>query len=377
MVGKFGLAESAPLVCIGLMSGTSLDGIDIALLETDGAERIRRGAARSCPYAPERRRRLRALLDAIAAAPDAPPPEWRELERDITLDHAAAVSSFLREEGLQAGEVDLIGFHGQTVSHRPERGETWQLGDAALLAQRTGVDVIYDFRSADMRAGGQGAPLAPLYHAALTAARGEKRVVGVVNLGGIANLTWIAPGEAARAFDVAPCNGLLNDWAGRHGVGDMDRDGALARRGRVCEETLAGLLRHPFLRRRPPKSLDRLDVSLEGVAHLAPADGAATLVAFVAEALAAAVAHVPAAPEVWLLCGGGRHNRVVREALERRLPGACFVCEEWGWAGDSLEAEAFAWLAARSRRGLPLSLPSTTGAARAVCGGREVGAGGS
>lgn len=358
------------------MSGTSLDGIDIALLETDGAERIRRGGARTFPYAPERRRRLRRLLDAIAAAPDAPPAEWRQVERDITLDHAEAVSAFLREEGVSVGEVNLLGFHGQTVSHRPERGETWQLGDAALLARRTSVDVAYDFRAADMRAGGQGAPLAPLYHAALTAARGEKRVVGVVNLGGIANLTWIAPGEAARAFDVAPCNGLLNDWAGRHGGGDMDRDGALARRGRVCEETLAALLAHPFLRRRPPKSLDRLDFSLDGVAHLAPEDGAATLVAFVGEALAAAAAHVPAAPEVWLLCGGGRHNPALREVLGRRLPGECEVCEAWGWRGDSLEAEAFAWLAARVRRGLPLSLPSTTGAARAVCGGREAGAGG-
>ena len=379
---------TAPLRALGLMSGTSLDGIDVALLQTDGETAIHRGPARTFSYTPQRRRQLRALLDAIAASPDAPPSaEMHQAERDLTLDHAAAVNDFLHAENLPARHIHLLGFHGQTVLHRPERAQTLQLGDAALLAHRTGISVIHDFRSADMRVGGQGAPLAPLYHAALVAAHRRQsespqqanQPVCVVNLGGIANLTWIPPqtdpsqadNNSILAFDVAPCNALLDDWASRHTGAAFDKNGRLAAQGQACDQTLANLLAHPFLSRPPPKSLDRLDFSLQPFAHLNPADGAATITAFIAAALAAAVAHLPQAPHTWLLCGGGRHNPVLRAELQQKLPGHCQPGEEWNWPGDSLEAEAFAWLAVRSKRGLPLSLPGTTGASHPVCGGRE------
>ena len=364
------------------MSGTSLDGIDVALLETDGEAHIQRGPARTFPRSPALRRQLRELLDAIAAAPGAAPGAFppalsaacRTAEREITWEHARAVKDFLHQENIAPTHIDLLGFHGQTVLHRPQYVQTLQLGDARLLAQRTSIAVIHDFRSADMRAGGQGAPLAPLYHAALVAASRAPRAgkpVCVVNLGGIANLTCIAPDNAPLAFDIAPCNALLDDWLMRHTGANMDEDGRLAARGRVCRQTLASVLTHPFFARPPPKSLDRLDFSIEDFAHLTAADGAATITAFIAAAAAAACDHLPQPPDVWLLCGGGRHNPSLRAQLRRRLPGRCFVCEDWNWPGDSLEAEAFAWLAVRSKRGLPLSLPSTTGAAQPVCGGRE------
>lgn len=322
-------------------------------------------------YSDVRRCRLRGFLDRVKATLDGLPNEMNSIAHDLTLAHVEAVEMFLQSEEIGRGAVSLLGFHGQTVLHRPDHGETLQLGDAELLSRETGIDVVYDFRSEDMRGGGQGAPLVPLYHAALVESRGMGDVVCVVNLGGIANLTWIAPNTPPIAFDIAPCNGLLDDWVARHTGASMDLDGRLARQGRANEVVLSSMLSHPFLSKPPPKSLDRLDFTDDSLLDLSPADGAATIIAFISETVAHATAHLPTLPNVWVLCGGGRRNPVLRAALASKLLGDCITAEEWGWDGDHLEAEAFAWLAVRSSRGLPLTLPSTTGVSRPMCGGRR------
>ena len=372
MVGGVVIDARALVGTIGLMSGTSLDGIDLAFLKTDGESQVQRGASTTVAYPDARRLRLREFLDQVKAASDDLPGGMDLIERDLTLTHVEAVEMFLQRENIKRESVQLLGFHGQTVLHRPECGETLQLGDAELLARETGINVVYDFRSEDMRGGGQGAPLVPLYHAALTESQGNSDVVCVVNLGGIANLTWIAPNTPPIAFDIAPCNGLLDDWVARHTGASMDVDGRLAQQGRADEATLASMLSHPFLSRPPPKSLDRLDFTDEPLADLSPADGAATIVAFITETIARATTYLPALPSVWVLCGGGRRNPVLCEALSSRLSCKSVTAEEWGWNGDHIEAEAFAWLAVRSMRGLPLTLPSTTGVSHPMCGGRSV-----
>ena len=372
MAGGVVIDARALIGTIGLMSGTSLDGIDLAFLKTDGESQVQRGASTTIAYPDARRRRLREFLNQVKAASDDLPGGMDSIERDLTLAHVEAVDIFLQRENIKRGNVQLLGFHGQTVLHRPECGETLQLGDAELLARETGINVVYDFRSEDMRGGGQGAPLVPLYHAALTESQGNSDVVCVVNLGGIANLTWIAPNTPPVAFDIAPCNGLLDDWVARHTGASMDADGRLAQQGRVDKATLALMLSHPFLSKSPPKSLDRLDFTDEPLADLSPADGAATIVAFIAETIARATTYLPALPSVWVLCGGGRRNPVLHAALSSRLSGKSVTAEEWGWNGDHIEAEAFAWLAVRSMRGLPLTLPSTTGVLHPMCGGRRV-----
>ena len=360
------------LKVIGLMSGTSLDGVDAALLDTDGENVAVPGAALTIPYDAQTRAALRAALDdASSVASGEPVPHAiREAERLVTEAHAEAVLELLRSAGLRAGDVSLIGFHGQTILHRPEQKWTWQIGDGAMLARRTGIAVVNDFRSADVKAGGQGAPLVPLYHAALVnKATGLSLPVAVVNIGGVANVTYIGRDEIL-AFDTGPGNAPIDDWAQRHTDNPVDTDGALARRGRVDDEVLTDMLDHDFFLRAPPKSLDRQDFSIDEVAHLSPEDGAATLTAFTAASIARAREHFPESPESWIVCGGGRHNCMLMNELRARVNAPVLSAEDAGWRGDFLEAEAFAYLAVRSRKSLPLSLPGTTGVSRPITGGK-------
>jgi anhydro-N-acetylmuramic acid kinase len=348
---------------IGLMSGTSLDGIDVAFVTTDGRERVDGGPSLTVAYPPALRARLRGVLGAGG--------EVAEVERAITEAHAEAVGRFVAAHGIVA---ELIGFHGHTILHRPAERRTWQIGDGALLARLTGIDVVCDFRSADVASGGEGAPLVPLFHAAL-AARHEKPLA-ILNIGGVANVTWLGaePG-AILAFDTGPGNAPIDDWALCHLGQPVDRGGALARVGRVNARRLAGFLAHPFFDRTPPKSLDRDDFSVfagDAVAAdaIGAADGAATLTAMTAAAVARATEHFPSPVRQWLVSGGGRHNPVLMDELARRLAVPIAPVEAVGWDGDALEAQAFAYLAVRSLEGLPLSLPSTTGVARPMPGGR-------
>ena len=355
------------LKVIGLMSGTSLDGIDAALLETDGEDFVRPGPSLTMPYDGQTRALLRSSLDtARGMAQGEPVPDSiLEAERVLTQAHAGAVKALLQK----TGAVALIGFHGQTILHRPQQHWTWQIGDGALLARLTGIDVINEFRSADVKAGGQGAPLMPLYHAALARKSGLAQPLVVVNIGGVAQVTYI-DGDTVLAFDTGPGNAPIDDWMQRHTGKPVDEDGALARTGRVNDMALAGMLANDFFARLPPKSLDRMDFGMDAVETLSPAEGAATLAAFTAAAIAKAADHFPRKPATWLVSGGGRHNKFLMEELQAYVGAPVLKTEEAGWDGDALEAQGLAYLAVRSKKGLPLSLPTTTGVKQPMTGGK-------
>jgi len=349
------------LRAIGLMSGTSLDGVDAAWLETDGEKVGRIGPSLTLPYDPALRADLRRLLD-LAPGLSPSDPFLADVTARLTARHAEAVKAL--------GEpADIVGFHGQTILHRPAARRTWQIGDAALLARAVGVRVAYDFRSADVAAGGEGAPLAPILHAAL--AESLDNPLAVLNIGGVANITWLGADGALLACDTGPGNGPLDDWT-RQKTGDpFDRDGALAAAGRPDAAVLARLLAHPYFARPMPKSLDRLDFSqalaASGLSGLSAPDGAATLAAFTAESVARAP--LPGQPRRMIVCGGGRHNPAIMAALRARLPYAVEPVETVGWNGDALEAQCFGHLAVRVSRGLPLSFPGTTGVPHPLAGG--------
>jgi anhydro-N-acetylmuramic acid kinase len=356
---------------IGLMSGTSLDGIDAALVDTDGVDFVAPGPSLTMPYDPQTRALLRVALEtARGVAEGAPVPHSiREAERHLTLVHADAVAALLAKAGLAADRIGLIGFHGQTILHRPAQRWTWQIGDGALLARRTGIDVVNDFRSADVKAGGQGAPLVPLYHAVLAKNSPLPQPLAIVNIGGVANVTYIN-GDTVLAFDTGPGNAPIDDWMHRHVDTPVDMNGDFARTGKVDDAALAAMLDNPFFDSLPPKSLDRLDFGMAAVVGLSPADGAATLTAFTAASIARAREHFPEPAATWVVCGGGRHNSTLMDMLQARINAPVLKAEGARWDGDALEAEAFAYLAVRSRLGLPLSLPTTTGVAQPLTGGR-------
>jgi len=354
------------------MSGTSLDGIDAAIVETDGEDVAVPGPVLGIPYDAQTREMLRAALnDARTVAAGAPVPySIRDAERRLTEAHAEAVGALLRKAALSASDIALIGFHGQTILHRPEQRWTWQIGDGALLARLTGIDVVNDFRSADVKAGGQGAPLVPLYHAALLRkARGIAPPVVMVNIGGVSNVTYVGD-DTILAFDTGPGNAPIDDWAHRHTGKPVDEGGVLARSGKVNDAALSRMLDHAFFARTPPKSLDRMDFGMDAVDGLSAPDGAATLTAFTAASIAKAREHFPEPATTWIVCGGGRHNRTLMDELRARVNAPVLTAEDAGWDGDYIEAEAFAYLAVRSRRGLPLSLPTTTGVPQPVTGGK-------
>lgn len=374
------------LTALGLMSGTSMDGIDVALVRTDGEDVVERGAFHSFAYPDDFRARLRqGLIDAKPIRKrSARPGTLKALERELTERHAEAVNAFLAAEGLDARAIDVVGFHGQTVLHRarPHRAPWWpkaifafergmltvQLGDGAALARAIGIDVVADMRGADCAAGGQGAPLVPAYHSALTAKLGE-RPVAVLNIGGVANVTWIGRDGRLLAFDTGPGNALIDDWLLQHTGKAIDEEGKLASSGRIDEALLAGMLRQPYFTKLPPKSLDRNSFTLDGITDVTPADGAATLTAFTAAAVRRALEHMPEPPAMWLICGGGRRNRTLMSELAGRLETAVAPIEAIGANGDAIEAEAWAYLAVRSMRGLPLTFPGTTGVGKPTTGG--------
>ncbi len=345
---------------VGLMSGTSMDGIDAALIETDGESVVRRIAFGSTPYDEPFRARLRGAM-AAALAVDAPGPhaEIDAVARELTERHADAVAALLANAGVDAASIDVVGFHGQTIAHRPDRRWTWQIGDGALLARLTGIRVVNDFRSADVAAGGQGAPLAPAYHRALVAGLGPEPVA-VLNLGGVGNITWFGK-NGWGSFDTGPANALIDDWV-RDGTGaSHDAGGAIAGSGTVHEQVVDAMLDLDWFDLPGPKSLDRADFGLGAVRGLSLADGAATLTAFTAATVAQALRHVADRPARLLVTGGGRHNPTLMSMLAERTGLPVAAVEAAGWDGDALEAEAFAYLAVRVLQGKPTSWPETTG----------------
>ncbi|MBI1384952.1 MAG: anhydro-N-acetylmuramic acid kinase [Rhizobiales bacterium] len=385
------------LKAAGLMCGTSMDAVDVAVIETDGEAVVRRmpELAASIPLDEPARALIRRAMAEVAGAEG---PQVRtltvveEAARAVTRAHWVAESALLaasatppqsHECGLARLGIEVVGFHGQTILHRPDRGFTLQIGDGAMLADLIGVPVIDDFRSNDMANGGQGAPLVPVYHRALTASAGLEAPVAILNIGGVANVTWIGPGDELIAFDTGPGNALIDDHMRRVAGEPCDRDGQAAARGQLARGQLAALMSHPYFASPAPKSLDRqafhgwVEQVLEtrgraGGADRAHAleDDAALLTAFTVEAVAAARDHFPTAPARWLVCGGGASNPTLMRWLADRLAVPVEPVERLGWSGEHMEAEAFAYLAVRSLRGLPLSFPGTTGVAAPTSGGR-------
>ena len=360
---------------IGLMSGTSMDGVDIALVETDGESAVTFGATGFQPYSDADRALLRAALDEAAGldARAAATGAVAAAEKMVTARHAEAVESFLAEKGLSARDIHLVGFHGQTVLHRPKQRLTIQIGDGAALARSLGIAVVYDFRAADVAAGGEGAPIVPVFHRALVEASGKDGnlpgPLALLNIGGVANVTYVDDGLDPIACDTGPGNALLDDLMLARCGEPMDRHGHTAARGRVDEEALARLLDDPFFDLPPPKSLDRNNFSRLAVEHLSLEDAAATLTAFTAASVGRLMPLLPQAPKSLIVCGGGASNPILVRELVQRLPCKVTTADVCGWSADAMEAQAFAYLAVRSKRGLPYTYPTTTGVAAPMTGG--------
>ncbi len=355
---------------LGLMSGTSLDGIDAAIIETDGENHLVRGPAMTFPYSQTMRQTLvGALADARHLKDRHERPSCLlQAEREVTELHAAAVSEFLQKHGINRQDICVIGFHGQTVLHRPDIKVTVQLGLGEALADATQCPVVYDLRAADVAAGGQGAPFVPVYHRAL-AAKISQRPLAVVNIGGVANITWIGADGRLVAFDTGPGNALIDDWTRKSKGLAFDEGGLTAAKGKVNDDVLSHYLAQPFFKILGPKSLDRNAFDLSLVDRLSAEDGAATLTAFTARSIALAGLDCPERPELWIICGGGRRNKTLMSMLAGLVEAAVVPAEAAGLDGDSLEAEAWAYLAVRSVKGLPISFPGTTGVPEPLNGG--------
>ena len=338
------------------MSGTSADGVDGALLFTDGRDIIEVGPAITESYSDTVRTGILNLMKGHGAL--------KEIERELTDVHLDVIEK-LRARHKEP--ISLIGFHGQTIRHAPKQGITQQIGDAKRMAKTAGIPVIADFRSNDVRQGGQGAPLVPLFHAVL-AHKLEKPVM-VVNIGGVANVTWLGKNGEIIAFDCGPGNALIDDWVGIHTEDRFDKEGHMASHGKADAKLLAKFLNDPFFDAPAPKSLDRHHFNLGMIAGLSPEDGAATLTAMTAGAIAKACELVPEKPSRLLIAGGGRHNPTLMVMINSYARIKAVPVEDVDWYGDMIEAQAFAYLAARSFQGLALSLPTTTGVARPVTGG--------
>ena len=352
---------------IGLMSGTSMDGIDAALIDTDGEDVVIPRGFICMPYEPDFVRRLQdAAAHALELHKPGPNLLIDAVAAELTGLHVIAVHRLMAATGVTREDIDIIGFHGHTVAHRPDRGWTWQIGDGELLKTATRIRVAYDFRSADVAAGGQGAPLAPGYHRARSTDLG--RPLGVVNLGGVGNLTWFSETDWG-SFDTGPANALIDDWVANHSAQRYDVGGGIAARGSVHEDVLTAMADLPWFDLAPPKSLDRADFTGQAARGLSLADGAATLTAFTAETIRLALGHVPPLARL-LVTGGGRHNTTLMAMIAGRTGILTEAVEAVGWNGDALEAEAFAWLAVRTAAGKTISWPETTGVRQAITGGR-------
>ena len=361
---------------IGLMTGTVLDGnVDIAMIRTDGSEIAEFGPWTLAPYPDNVPPVLEeALKQARAWNFDGPEPAiFAEAEALLTLAQSEAVITFLEKNGIPASDVAAIGFHGQTVLHRAPtskaKGKTRQLGDGSLMARITGIDTVFDFRTADIEAGGQGAPLSAIYHAGMLNSIGAGPETAILNLGGVANVSW-TDGNTLIAFDTGPANAPVNDWIKAHDKGGFDRNGEFAAGGQVDEKRLEKLLEHPYLTAPCPKSLDRFDFGMSMAEGLSLEDGAATLTAFTAAAVGKALDILPVRPERLIVCGGGRKNPVMVEEISKRARVVADTAEKAGFRGDAVEAECFAYLAMRRLNDLPISFPTTTGVPEPMTGGR-------
>ncbi len=361
-------------MALGLMSGTSMDGVDCALINSDGTSAKTVGHPVHIAYSPALRHEISQAMEKALSLkhPSEQNGATDELTRTLTLIHGQAVAEILRKNNLKAGDIDIIGFHGQTLAHRPDRGWSWQIGDGQMLANITRIQVVNDFRKQDVEIGGQGAPLVPIYHQALMKNQPEADYpVAIINIGGVGNITWIDAGgeNGILAFDTGPGNAFLDDWVRRHTGEPMDRDGALAAKGQIDHDLVGRWMSDAYFLKIPPKSLDRQAFDIRGVEKLSLTDGAATLLEFTVKSITRALEHCPSPPDHIYICGGGRHNKALMSKLGRlNIP--VDSVEALGRDGDFLEAEAFAFLACRHKLGLPITFPGTTGINTPATGGK-------
>ncbi len=352
----------ATYTAIGMMSGTSMDGLDASVIRTDGENIVEVIDHFIIPYDP-------AFHQALKLAIKSQDKEKIAVMEDVlTRMHVLSVESLLAKTGLDRTEINVIGMHGQTIHHAPDKGETWQIGDGQMLADMTGINVVNDFRQADVKAGGQGAPLVPIYHRAITS-KLEKPII-LLNIGGIANITWINGQGQMLACDTGMGNALLNDWIHEKTGAMYDNNGDISAKGTINQVILEQLLSHPFFSELPPKSLDREAFNLTSLSELSLEDGAATLVEFTVEAIYKIMSLLPEPPKEWLVCGGGRHNKYMMQRLQERLSSPVTPIEKIGYNGDTLEAEAFAYMAVKHLKKLPISFTGTTGVLEPTCGGK-------
>jgi anhydro-N-acetylmuramic acid kinase len=351
-------------VAIGLMSGTSGDGVDAALLDTDGETKIGFLGGFTLPYEDDLRWRL-----LETSQHDMPLLELLKVEKLISEHHVAAVRELLSQHPKLAKKVEIVGFHGHTVRHSARDGITMQIGNPWILSRDLGLPVVSDFRRCDIAGGGHGAPLVGMFHRALFSK--EPRPTVVLNLGGVANVTWLGENDEIIAGDTGPGCGLIDEWAQTMADLPHDRDGHLALAGEADWDTVEAALSSPYFSLPLPKSADRFDFDHVDVSPLSVEDGAATLCAVTAEAVYRAVRKLPEMPKRTWVTGGGVHHPVIMRMLAERL-GEIRNVNEFGLNPDTLEAECFAWLAVRHQRGLPLTIPETTGCSRPLSGGMMV-----
>lgn len=388
--------EKTHYFAVGFMSGTSLDGVDVAYIMTDGVDYVEPIAFRTYDYNDGLRARLRSCFGAYEKNANI-----AEIEDEMTRFHADILKSFMADigQGNQQYELDIIGFHGQTVTHDPKRHFTWQLGDGELLRTLTQCDVVYDFRQADVAAGGQGAPLIPIYHSARLASLRRasfdtqkkpnflaalnpllRGAVAIVNIGGVSNISWVGEERDLEeeiiqnipllAFDCGPGNALMDDYIFTCLGKKFDKGGAHAARGRADEALILQWMSHEFFTSQPPKSLDRNAWNFVDVSSLSHEDALATLSEFSARSIACARRFLPTPPLMWLITGGGRLNSHLMKRLEALLQVPVKTVDDLGWNGDAIEAEGFAYMAVRRLLNLPISFPTTTCAPHPLCGGK-------
>ncbi len=361
-----------------------MDGIDVALVDTDGENIVDRGQSASYAYSPSFRKLLAAGLETAAnlTLRKELPQSLQSLEQELTEFHVEAVEKFLTDTGMDRGSLDLIGFHGQTVLHRPDDALTVQLGDGQALADRTAIPVIYDMRANDMTKGGQGAPLVPAYHQALAANLPDgysgRFPVAFVNIGGIGNITWIGADDTILAFDTGPGNTLIDQWVTANAGIPFDQGGAIASEGFVDLAIATRYLKSDYFRQAGPKSLDRFDFEPLEPGALTLEDGARTLAYVTAASIVKACDHLPEPPALWIISGGGAHNLTILQDMRDLLADSdlkadqdarVVSAQEAGFDGDAMEAEAWAYLAVRCFRGLTITWPGTTGISEPSSGG--------
>ena len=369
------MLNSKNFIALGLMSGTSADGIDVAILTTDGKAKIKLGPSGYYPFSKSFITKIKSIFKKKLNI-DKSKKQKRiiKIENEFTQLNFIAINKFLKKNKINKKKIDVVGFHGQTISHNPASGYSWQIGNSQKLANLLNIKVVSNFRENDIKNGGQGAPLTPIFHYYLT--KKMKKKICFINLGGISNITYFNHRSKTSlnnmlAFDAGPCCSLIDDWISKNSNNKFDNFGLLARKGNVKKEIIHNFLKKPYFSKLPPKSLDRSFFSLSLLKKLNIEDGAATLNYLVANSVLKAFDYFPNNPNLCILSGGGRLNKFLVELISNKLKKSkILLAENYNWNGDSIEAHAFAYLSVRKLLNLPITFPKTTGIKKPLTAGQ-------